>query len=337
MGAAGYWSAWKNIAIFFPKSDLRRVPDHWRVFDTRKSPLSGSQRLAVNPANAILNYLYAVLESESRLALAALGLDPGLGVIHADTPARDSLVCDVMEAVRPQVDAYVLDWITHQVLKREWFFEQRDGSCRLMSSVTERLSETAEIWGRAVAPVAEWVARAFWSTSTKPVRQADLPTRLTQRQRQNAKGDPYRISRKSVVVPPGVCGSCGVQVPAGHRYCRACAVDVATEHIKAVGKAGRAAGQIAARSKLTQIRRSNTQRRHALAKSAWSPASMPKWLTEAAYREQIQPRLRTVPLSAIASALGVSRPYASDIRAGKRSPHPRHWHRLWQVIGDGDS
>ena len=38
----------------------------------------------MNPANAMLNYLYAVLESEARLAIAALGLDPGLGFWHVD-------------------------------------------------------------------------------------------------------------------------------------------------------------------------------------------------------------------------------------------------------------
>src|SRR5947209_9789409 len=37
--AAAYWSAWRDLPITFPKSDLIRVPDHWRVFDTRKSPL----------------------------------------------------------------------------------------------------------------------------------------------------------------------------------------------------------------------------------------------------------------------------------------------------------
>src|SRR5207237_8422579 len=94
--AAAYWSAWRDLPITFPKNDLIRVPDHWRVFDTRKSPLSGSPRLAANPANAMLNYLYALLESEARLAAAALGLDPGLGVLHVDTPARDSLACDIM-------------------------------------------------------------------------------------------------------------------------------------------------------------------------------------------------------------------------------------------------
>ena len=109
-GAAVYWAAWRDLPINFPKSDLPRVPAHWRKFDTRKSPLTGSQRLAANPANAMLNYLYAVSESETRLAVAALGLDPGLGFWHVDTPARDSLACDLMEPVRPQVDASGLDY-----------------------------------------------------------------------------------------------------------------------------------------------------------------------------------------------------------------------------------
>jgi len=73
--------------------------------------------------NAILNYLCAVLESEARLAAVALGLDAGIGLLHVDSRTRDSLACDLMEPVRPQVDAYVLDWITRQPLRREWFFE----------------------------------------------------------------------------------------------------------------------------------------------------------------------------------------------------------------------
>jgi hypothetical protein len=51
-----------------------------------------------------------------------------VGVLHVDTPNRDSLACDLMEPVRPQIDAYLLDWITRQPLKRDWFFEQRDGN-----------------------------------------------------------------------------------------------------------------------------------------------------------------------------------------------------------------
>jgi len=105
-----YWSAWSTLPISFPKNDLKRTPRHWLTFCAGVSPLTGSPRLAANPPNAILNYLYALLESESRLAAAALGLDPSLGVLHVDTPARDSLACDVMEPIRAQVDAYLLDW-----------------------------------------------------------------------------------------------------------------------------------------------------------------------------------------------------------------------------------
>ena len=111
-GALAYWGAWRDLSINFPRNDLPRVPDHWQKFGARISPLTGSPRLAVNPPSAMLNYLYAILESEARLALAALGLDPGMGVLHNDLRSRDSLACDLMEPIRPQVDAYLLDWLT---------------------------------------------------------------------------------------------------------------------------------------------------------------------------------------------------------------------------------
>jgi CRISPR-associated protein Cas1 len=180
-GAAhAYWSAWRSLPVIFPKKDLLRVPDHWRIFGARISPLTGSPRLSVNPPNAMLNYLYALLESESRLAAAALGLDPGLGLMHVDSQARGSLACDLMEPLRPLVDSYVLDWITRESMRREWFFEQRDGNCRLMGSFAIRLSETAATWGRAVAPIAESVARSVGSTIKKQIRSSLPATRLTQ-------------------------------------------------------------------------------------------------------------------------------------------------------------
>ena len=76
-----------------------------------------------------------------------------------------------------------------------------------------------------------------------------------------------------------------------------------------------------------------TRRRHAPALKAWKPSDKPAWLDEKTYTEKTQPRLAEFPVSAISSALGVSRPYASDIRAGKRRPHPRHWEVLAQLAG----
>jgi CRISPR-associated endonuclease Cas1 len=86
--ASAYWSVWQTLGATFPRKDLARVPEHWRKFGARKSPLTGSARHAANPANAILNYLYALLESEARLAASGVGLDPGLGFLHLDAGPR---------------------------------------------------------------------------------------------------------------------------------------------------------------------------------------------------------------------------------------------------------
>jgi CRISPR-associated endonuclease Cas1 len=325
---AAYWSAWRNLSINFPRNDLRRVPVHWRVFGARISPLSGSPRSAVNPANAILNYLYALLESEARLAAAALGLDPGLGVLHADKPNRDSLACDLMEPVRPQVDAFVLDWITREPLKRDWFFEQPDGNCRLMGPFAVRLAETARTWGRAVAPYAEWVARSFWSTRSKPVRQSVPASRLTQRHRRESKGN-MRLPANRTPRPESSCHICGTPVESGRTYCALCGVTVSKENLIELAKRGR----VAAQRPEARARRAETKHRHDVARRGWLPSSQPAWLNNETYIKKIQPRLAAITVPAIASAISVSMPYATDIRAGRRRPHPRHWQALAQLAG----
>lgn len=327
--AQAYWSAWRAIPVIFPQRDIRRVPDHWRTFGTRNSPLTGSPRLAVNPSNAMLNYLYALLESESRLALAALGLDPGIGVLHVDTPARDSLACDLMEAIRPQVDAYLFDWINHEPLRREWFFEQRDGNCRLMASLAVRLSETVSTWGSAVAPVAEWVSRTLWSTMRKPVRQLYPPTRLTQSRRRQAKGGPSIAPANPGPQALRICRSCGEPLKHGRSYCTSCSVAISTANLIEAAKLGR----VATHSPKAEALRAATQRRHAAALKAWNSSDRPDWLAKEAYREKIHPRLREITVPAISAALGISEPYATDIRSGRRVPHQRHWLTLARLVG----
>jgi CRISPR-associated endonuclease Cas1 len=328
LGAAAYWAAWRDVQVLFPKKDLPRVPEHWRTFGTRKSLLSGSPRLATNPANAMLNYLYALLESEARLAAAALGLDPGLGVLHVDTPARDSLACDLMEAIRPHVDGYVLDWILSQPLRREWFFEQRDGNCRLMASFAIRLTETAQMWARAVAPVAEWVARQLWSTTHKRTPSKLPPTRLTQNHRRESKGIVSAPTEPTALRVEHLCRGCGKTIRDGRNHCANRAVTTATERLANEARIGR----IAARTPEARARHAESERRHAFARSSWDASSQPSWLTCEVFSQQIQPLLATLSTAAIRSRIRVSRWYASRIRQGYR-PHPRHWQALAQLVG----
>lgn len=327
--AQAYWSAWRELPVLFPRSDLKRVPDHWRTFGTRKSQLTGSPRLAANPPNAILNYLYALLESEARLAAVALGLDPGIGFLHVDTDARDSLACDLMEAVRPQIDSYVLDWIRRQPLRREWFFEKRDGNCRLMAPLCVRLSETTQTWGALVAPIAEWVSRTLWSTIRNPGRQTSPATHLTQTHRRAARGREFNLPLSPPPAPPRVCPKCGASVKSGKEHCASCATAVQRQNFLKVAEQAR----MEAHTPEAQLKRGATQRKQYEAQRNWDMWSHPAWLNDQFYSEQIQPRLGQIEVKAISAALQVSIPYASYIRAGRRRPHPRHWETLAQLVG----
>ena|ERR1700722_921547 len=326
--AHAYWSAWRILPINFPKKDLHRVPDHWRTFGTRVSPLTGSPRLAASPPNAILNYVYAILESEARLAVAALGLDPGLGVLHVDSQARDSLALDVMEPIRPQVDAYLLNWIRRETLKREWFFEERDGNCRLMGSFAIRLSETAPTWACAVAPVAESVSHTLWAT-IPTYRRRDRPaTHLTQTTRREATGITTGPPTKSPPRPESFCRNCGATIGRGRSYCTTCSNALNSAGLIKAAQLGR----VASHTDRAENRRSETQRRHATANAAWRTSELPAWLTKDFYTREIQPKLKEITLSTLASKLGISIMYAVQIRSRKRIPHPRHWHSLAQLI-----
>ncbi|HWY56907.1 MAG TPA: CRISPR-associated endonuclease Cas1 [Terriglobales bacterium] len=323
--ASAYWSAWNELPINFPRQDVMRAPEHWRMFGTRKSVITGSPRLATNPPNAILNYCYALLECETRLAATAVGLDPGIGMLHADTPNRDSLACDIMEAVRPSVDAWLLDWIMREPFRRLDFFEEWNGNCRLLRTLTAKLSETMSVWGKLVAPWAEYVARSLW-TRTRRNQSVAIPTRLTQRHRREAKGG----SQVPVAIPKPecVCRGCGKSIRAGRSDCAECAIDDATKRLAAAARLGR----VAARTPEAIAKESRTQRLHAAARSSWAASSQPTWLTAEFYSGRIRPVLAAMSTSAIARRIGVSRWYAGRIRNGD-SPHPRHWQALAELAG----
>ena len=159
--AAIYWNAWSGVPIRLRGRDLVRVPAKWTHYDSRASSLTNGPRAATNPINALLNYVYALLESETRLALLAAGLDPTLGVLHADQRNRDSFALDAMEPIRPAVDAFVLDLLEERVLTSRDFIELPNGICRVRAPLTHDLAVTLPRWRQLVAPVIAYLARRF--------------------------------------------------------------------------------------------------------------------------------------------------------------------------------
>jgi len=320
-----YWSAWRTLSIMFPRKELSSVPEHWRTFGLRVSSLTGSPRSATNPVNAILNYLYAMLEAESRLAAATLGLDPGLGVLHADIAYRDNLACDLMEPIRPQVDGFVLDWLLREPLSRSFFFEQRDGKCRLMAPFASMLSQTALKWAHGVAPVAEWLAQEVFINGNS--RRHNLPARLTQKYRREVNGaDPH--SRMPVFKTDTVCHNCGNEIERPRIYCDPCAKKMSAERITEAARLGR----MTTLRPEAQVKRAATQRINTQARWDWKPSDQPSWLTNDFYSTRIHPVLASLTISSIAKCLDVSYGYADQVRKG-RIPHPRRWLALAELAG----
>jgi CRISPR-associated endonuclease Cas1 len=158
--AIAYWSLWLPIPLRFARRD--QVPEHWQVFGRRNSPLGQKNtRHAISPANAMLNYLYAVLAGEVTIALTGAGLDPGLGVFHTDEARRASLTYDAMEAVRHCVDGWLAAWLADARFSKRDFYEENDGTVRITRPLTSHLAMTAPIWRPAAQSVAGWLARAF--------------------------------------------------------------------------------------------------------------------------------------------------------------------------------
>jgi CRISPR-associated endonuclease Cas1 len=332
--ASAYWQAWSTLPIPFAASMVHRLPEHWRTFGQRASLLGSGPRLATNPAGAILNYLYALLEAETVFACHALGLDPGLGIFHTDTPARASLALDLMEAARPAVDAYVLALLTQRVLDARQFVETRQGVCRLHPSFAGELAGTCTLWRNEVAPTVEWGAHTLAHHARSPVPLRTPITRRNTRAAWNKRAPEHRRRQlpAEFVALPDSCRCCGG--PLGdrrRRYCETCRAD----QLRGQGPAARQrAGEILARLRADQRDpahggnaaklRSQKNTAHQQAIRGWDgPNSDPE-----IFQLDILPGLRDLPLGAIQDATGLSAHYCSLIRLGKRVPHARHWEAL---------
>ena len=190
-----------------------------------------------------------------------------------------------------------------------------------------KLSGTVSVWGKLVAPWAEYVARTLWAGGrSRRTGNSVPPTRLTQQRRTEAKGKVW-ISKVEPPKADHLCRGCGKTISNGSAHCADCAVEKASERLMGVARLGR----IAARSPEARAKQGVTRRKHAKACSEWDASTQPAWITDQVYTGEIQPQLAQMSTSAIASRIGVSRWYAGRIRPGYR-PHPRHWKALARLV-----
>lgn len=102
-----------------------------------------SKRPPLDPANALLSFLYAILANDVRSAVETTGLDPQVGFLHQVRPGRPSLALDIMEEFRAYLgDRIMLSLINlRQVSKRD--FEIRESGEVRMSDEARKTVITA--------------------------------------------------------------------------------------------------------------------------------------------------------------------------------------------------
>ncbi|MHA1370776.1 MAG: CRISPR-associated endonuclease Cas1 [Promethearchaeota archaeon] len=78
--------------------------------------------------NSLLSLGYVVLQGFVTMGVAAVGLEPYAGVLHADRSGKPSMVLDMMEEFRqPIVDRLVLTLVTRRVIKPQHFQKTTSG------------------------------------------------------------------------------------------------------------------------------------------------------------------------------------------------------------------
>jgi CRISPR-associated endonuclease Cas1 len=332
--ASAYWDAWSELPIPLGDRDQERVPAHWRTVGTRHSLLSNGPRLACNPANAVLNYLYALLEAETILSSHAVGLDPLIGIFHTDQRSRASFALDAMEAARPLVDAYVLALLTQRTLACDDFAETRKGTCRVTQGLAARLAETTDTWRHHIAPVVEGIAHTFAQAGTPSTAIASPLTGAHHRAAWDARraGRKRRQAKAATPRLPNACRDCGIHLPDRRkRYCAECRARRWEKHA--------ARGRDNAASVLARMRAEERDPAHGGrvaemrgAKNAAHQAAVREWTGERpdpeVFRIEILPGLRRLSTAELVAATGLSQHYCSLIRLGKKTPHPRHWGTL---------
>jgi CRISPR-associated protein Cas1 len=130
--AASYFRSWVGMPVKWRGTSRRPIPDTWNSIGQRSSPyhLAGN-RNAAHPVNAILNYAYAVLESEIRIKTISEGYDPTIGIMHEGSDGSSKFIFDLMEPERPKVDRLVPDFVKGHVFDPADFVVRSDGVCRL--------------------------------------------------------------------------------------------------------------------------------------------------------------------------------------------------------------
>lgn len=101
-----------------------------RLFPESLGFTGRNRRPPRDPVNACLSLSYTLMHFEAVRVAHAGGLDPFIGFFHEPAFGRESLACDLIEPLRPRVDAWVWALFRSRMLRAEHFRVDK-GACLL--------------------------------------------------------------------------------------------------------------------------------------------------------------------------------------------------------------
>jgi CRISPR-associated protein Cas1 len=100
---------------------------------------------ASDPVNALLNYGYAILETQCRKALNSVGLEPTVGFLHETRQTKYALVYDFQEPYRWLVDSTVISCLESGRFGKTDFCRMDNYVLRLKPEAVKRLIDALRI------------------------------------------------------------------------------------------------------------------------------------------------------------------------------------------------
>jgi hypothetical protein len=227
--------------------------------------------------------------------------------------------------------------IGERTLSMDQFGETRQGACRLASTLAAELAGTLPLWREQVESHAEQVAhtlRASTSADMVPMTTPHHANLIVTIDKRTPDRKRHRAPAQATI--SRMCEHCGAPTKGRRRYCGACGqARSAVERDVAERRAARLLNDLRTRQAETgkpiSDRGVQVAAQHRRARE-WTGQRRPPWEFS-----PVRDALEGVPVAAMAAATELSEVYCQAIRAGRATPHPRHWEALRELADEAAS
>jgi CRISPR/Cas system-associated endonuclease Cas1 len=150
-----YWETLSRVEINW---DKKHVLTRFMTIGERQGLVGRNGRHAIRPFHSMLNYVLGLAIVRLRIACIGLELDTEVGIYHEDDEYRESLLYDLVEAMRARIERGLIE-MCMEGLEVGWFtYVAQTGRVALVADLRRRL---LEVWDKALMGMAYEEVKGF--------------------------------------------------------------------------------------------------------------------------------------------------------------------------------